>query len=197
MWKRDAPGPPPDVSSSRRRLLVLTLIGCLAAAVFAVARVVEDGPETNIQSSTSTTADNAATRTTLEETKIVSRLRDVLSVRDRAYRERDPDVLESVYTTDCPCLKGDQGAIRQLLKDNAVWVGATTSIRIRKVEKVNDRLWVVLAIFDGSPFRIETESGQLIRAVQGRSELFRFVLAKPARDARILLGFAAPVSGTD
>jgi hypothetical protein len=92
-----------------------------------------------------------------------------------------------------PCLAGDGNAIKQLLKDKAVWVGASTSIRVKKLEHVNERLWVVIAIFDGSPFRIETESGELIRSVNGKSELFRFVLAKTLAGSEWMLGYAAPV----
>jgi hypothetical protein len=84
-------------------------------------------------------------------------------------------------------------AIKQLLKDDAVWVGASTSVRISKLEKVSDRVWVIVGQFDASPFRIETKSGNLIRAVQGKSELFRFVLAREPVSGDLLLGFAAPV----
>jgi hypothetical protein len=93
-------------------------------------------------------------------------------------------------------MRGDRGAIEQLLKDNAVWVGASTSVQIRDLEKVNDRLWVIEANFIGSPFRIETESGALIRAVEGRSELFRFAVSRTASN-RLLLGFAGPVDESD
>jgi hypothetical protein len=98
-----------------------------------------------------------------------------------------------VYSTDCPCLRGDGEAIAQLLKDDAVWIGASTSVRVKELEKVNDRLWIIVADFIASPFRIETESGDLVRAVDGRTELFRFVLAKPAADKSLVLGYAAPV----
>jgi hypothetical protein len=64
---------------------------------------------------------------------------------------------------------------------------------VKKLEQVNERLWVVVAIFDGSPFRIETESGQLIRAVHGKSDLFRFVLARTLAGSEWMLGYAAPV----
>jgi hypothetical protein len=80
-----------------------------------------------------------------------------------------------------------------LLKDKAIWVGASTSIRVEKLERVNERLWIVTATFDGSPFRIETESGQLIRSVKGKSELFRFVLARSVSRSEWMLGYAAPV----
>jgi hypothetical protein len=69
-------------------------------------------------------------------------------------------------------------------------------VRVQKLDKVNDRLWIVVASFVGSPFRIETESGSLIRAVEGKSELFRFALARTTKD-ELLLGFAAAVDEAD
>jgi hypothetical protein len=136
----------------------------------------------------------APTTTTIDtKTEVVARLREILRVRDVAYRQREVELLKTIYTTDCPCLTGDGNAIKQLLKDKVVWVGASTSIQVDKLERVNERLWIVTAVFDGSPFRIETESGQLIRSVEGKSELFRFVLARNADNTEWMLGYAAPV----
>ena len=156
-----------------------------------------DPGATGSPSASSSTTSIQATSTTIgEREEVVAQLRSILKVRDQAYRERDIELLKEVYTTDCPCLRGDRGAIEQLLKDNAVWVGASTSVQIRDLEKVNDRLWVIEANFVGSPFRIETESGDLIRAVEGRSELFRFAVSRTASN-RLLLGFAGPVDESD
>lgn len=190
-----------DSQSSRpfasvRGFVLAILIGLVAAVT--VMAVVRQPEHTAIGSPPATTLPRATTTTTTagEDEEVVARLREILRVRDRAYRERDVDLLTEVYTTDCPCLRGDRGAIRQLLRDNAVWIGASTSVRIRTVEKVSDRMWIVVADFIGSPFRIETESGDLIRVVEGRSELFRFALARTTPDTNLLLGFAAAVDET-
>jgi hypothetical protein len=179
-----------------RGFLLAVLIGGLVAAV-AVLTVIRRPEPTASAPSAPTSASSAASATTIgEEEEVIARLRAILKVRDRAYRERDLDLLKKVYTTDCPCLRGDRDAIKQLLQDNAVWVGASTTVEIKKLEKVNDRLWIVVADFIGSPFRIETESGNLIRAIEGRSELFRFALARTTADSNLLLGFAAAVDET-
>jgi hypothetical protein len=57
-------------------------------------------------------------------------------------------------------------------------------------------MWIVVANFIGSPFRIETESGGLIRAIEGRSELFRFALSKATVNSKLLLGYAAAIDET-
>jgi hypothetical protein len=181
-------------SARTRGLMVAVLIGGLVAAVALLVAIRRPEPAAVASPSASTSPRAAPTTTRIsEEEAVVIRLREILRVRDRAYRERDVGLLRDVYTTDCPCLRGDKRAIQQLLQDDAVWVNASTTIRIQKLEKVNDRLWIVVADFIGSPFRIETESGELIRAIEGRSELFRFALTRSAVGSKLLLGFAAAV----
>jgi hypothetical protein len=182
-------------SALTRGFVALILVSVLVAgvAVFGSVRRADPAPP---ESPSASTPPRVATTTIGEKEEVVIRLREILRVRDRAYRDRDAGLLEKVYTTDCPCLRGDRAAIRQLLQDNAVWVGSSTSVRVQKLDKVNDRLWIVVANFIGSPFRIETESGSLIRAVEGKSELFRFALARTTK-VELLLGFAAAVDEAD
>jgi hypothetical protein len=188
----------PPAGTQRRRLIFLVLIAGLVVAVGAIALTRRSDPATTgaPSASTSTTALDVTTTTVGEREEVVARLRAILRVRDRAYRERDVDLLRDVYTTDCPCLRGDGRAIEQLIKDDAVWVGASTSVKVQNLERASDRLWIVVATFIGSPFKIETESGNLIRSVEGRSEPFRFALAK-SESNELLLGFAGPVDESD
>ena len=198
MQFEDQPAPPPRTprGPSRAVWVAATATALLVATVAAFLMTRSDGeavgslpPESSIPQTTA-----SPTTTTIDtETEVVARLREILRVRDEAYRQREPQLLKSIYTSDCPCLGGDGNAIKQLLKDKALWIGASTSIRAERLERVSERLWVVTAMFDGSPFRIETESGQLIRSVEGKSELFRFVLAKTAGRPEWMLGYAAPV----
>jgi hypothetical protein len=192
-----APSPPTPRGPSRAVWVAATataLLVVIAVAAFLMTR--SDGEAVGSPSPESSAPQTTAspTTTTIDtETEVVARLREILSVRDVAYRRRDVELLKTIYTSDCPCLAGDGNAIRQLLKDNAIWVGASTSIRVEKLERVSDRLWIVIANFNASPFRIETESGQLVRSIEGKSELFRFVLARIAARPEWMLGYAAPV----
>jgi hypothetical protein len=195
-----APPPPTPRGPSRAVWITATATALLVAALAWFLTTRSDGeavgsPAPPPASSVPPTTTSPTTTTTTIDTKteVVARLREILRVRDVAYRQREAVLLRTIYTRDCPCLAGDGNAIKQLLKDKAIWVGASTSIRVEKLERVNERLWIVIAIFDGSPFRIETESGQLIRSVDGKSELFRFVLARTAGRSEWMLGYAAPV----
>jgi hypothetical protein len=192
------PGLRPPTGTQRRRFVFVILIAGLVVALGVIALTERSDPaSTSAPSAPVSTATLNVTTTTIgEREEVVARLRTILRVRDRAYRERDADLLREVYTTDCPCLRGDGRAIEQLIKDDVVWVGASTSIEVKEIERASDRLWVVVATFIGSPFRIETESGNLIRSVEGRSEPFRFALARD-ESHELLLGFAGPVDESD
>jgi hypothetical protein len=198
MQFEDHPAPPPPTPSGPSRAVWTAAISTalLVAAIAAVFATRGDDPPAGSlpPAPSSPPATAAATTTTIDpETEVIARLKEILKVRDAAYEQRQAELLKTIYTSDCPCLAGDGNAIKQLLKDKAVWIGASTSIRVKKLERVNERLWIVIAIFDGSTFRIETESGQLIRSVRGKSELFRFVLARNLASSEWLLGYAAPV----
>jgi hypothetical protein len=193
---RKANWEPPSHHSRRAAMFAVAIAALSVGTIIATSLWRSDSPATGSPSSPLSSI-VPTTTTTIERNGIEARLRDILRVRDRAYQERDINLLRQVYTADCPCLRGDGAAIRQLQKDNAVWVGAYTSVRIKKLEKVNGKIWVIIANFTASPFRIETESGSLIRAVEGRTELFRFVLAKTSSSRNLLLGFAAPVDASD
>jgi hypothetical protein len=137
-------------------------------------------------------ADALPSSSTLEvRTEVIQRLKEILQVRDKAFRERDSGILEDVYTVDCPCLEGDRNAIKELTANNYHMVGGTTSVRIRKANRVSARLWLVVADFRSAPLRIEAEDNKLIREEAGGSDLFQFALSKPAGSSEWLLGRAA------
>jgi hypothetical protein len=196
----DHPAPPPPTprGPSRRTAWLaaaaVALLVVVAAAAILTTRGDGGAAESSLPESSfpQTTAPPTTTKVD-PRNEIVARLRQILRVRDKAYRQREEGILKTIYTSDCPCLAGDGNAIKQLRKDGATWVGASTSIRVEELERVTERLWIVTAIFDASPFRIEAETGHLIRSIEGKSELFRFLLAKSDARPEWMLGHAAPV----
>jgi hypothetical protein len=140
---------------------------------------------------TQSSVDSTPTTTTLDtRTEVIGRLRKILGIRDRAFRERDAKVLEKVYTIDCPCLEGDRNAIEELVANNYHMVGGATSIRVRRASQVSASLWLVVADFRSAPLRIEAEDKRLIREEPGGNDLFQFALAKPDGSSEWLLGRA-------
>jgi hypothetical protein len=139
-----------------------------------------------VTTSTPPTATTISTRT-----EIVSRLREILQVRDRALLERDAELLSGIYTIDCGCLQDGRTLISQLLRENIIWKGVRTHATVRSAEEVNNRPWVVIATIRTPSVRIETEGGRLVRMVPPERNLVRFALARPQNEKEWLLGHAS------
>jgi hypothetical protein len=143
------------------------------------------------EQSSTTRSSLASTTTSISlETELVARLREILATREAAYGKRDPKILDSIYTSDCPCLESDSSAIRELVSEGYVWVGGGTSVDVRRLERVSARMWIIVADFTSEALRIETESGRLVRSEPRGSDLFQFVLARPTGSTQWLLGRA-------
>jgi hypothetical protein len=121
---------------------------------------------------------------------VIERLRETLRIRDEAFRERHPEILRDVYTTDCPCFEGDRNAIKELADKDYHMVGGATSIQVKKTNQVNGKLWLIIADFQSAPLRIETEDRRLIREEPRGSDLFQFALSRPSGSSDWLLGRA-------
>jgi hypothetical protein len=129
--------------------------------------------------------------------EIVSRLHQILRIRDRAIQTRDSQILDEIYTIDCPCLRGDRALIERLKKEKLVWHGIEVSLAIEEVEQVNDRLWIVNALVKTSAFEIRRESGATVREVPSGQERSRFALARPEGQNAWLLGQASVLAERD
>ena len=105
-------------------------------------------------------------------------------------------MLTAIYSGDCPCMASDQKAIEELLDHRYVWDGVATSIEVRSVRRVNERLWLVVALFRSEALSIKTERGKLIRIEPAGSDLFEFTLVKPNEGTDWLLGLASMLDGS-
>jgi hypothetical protein len=183
-------------SSTSRHLITICLTASLAAALLAVISITgEDDKHALTTPESIESSSSAAVRSTTTPRQLVSRLREILRIREAAYRSRNPDLLRSVYSSDCPCLASDEKAIYELLRRAYMWDGIETSVEIRRVTKLHERLWTVTALFRSETLRIETEDGKLVRKEPAGSDLFEFTLVKPRYAHRWLLGRASVVEG--
>ena len=183
----------PTRSASIRRFAVVGFLAVLllVASLGAILLSREDNVGRPTPTVRQSSAKASPTNTTLEtRAEVVESLRRILAIRDKAFRERNAEILESVYTVDCPCLEGDRNAINELTANNYHMVGGTTSVRIREANRVDARLWLVVADFRSAPLRIEAEDNKLIRQESGGSDLFQFALSRPAGSSEWLLGRA-------
>jgi hypothetical protein len=193
--------PPPSRGPSYRAAWVMAAATALLVVIAAVTVLMTRGdgeaagsPTPTMPSPPQPTA--SPTTTTIDpQTEVVARLREILRVRDQALHDRNAGLLSAVYTVDCPCLEGDTNAIEELMGKNYRLVGGATSIRVRRIERVTGRLWLVIADFKSAPLRIETEDGEVVRQEPAGSDLFQFALAKPVDATEWLLGRASPYRG--
>jgi len=128
-------------------------------------------------------------------TKIISRLREILSIREQAYRSRSSDMLESIYSRDCPCLSSDRSAIDELLREKRVWDGIGTSLEVRGATKLNERVWTVVGLFKSETLYVRMEDGRLVWTEPAGKDLFRFTLVKPQGEQDWILGLVSVVQG--
>jgi hypothetical protein len=152
------------------------------------------------ESSRAPTTPGEVSATTLPQTttgdvtdQLVSRLHQILKVRDQAVKSRNASLLNGIYTVDCPCLKGDRQLIGNLRRDGLVWRGVNISLDVQGTERLSDRLWAINAVITTSPFEIVKESGEVVKRIPGGQELSRFALAKIDGEQEWLLGQASVV----
>jgi hypothetical protein len=187
--------PPPTPRGPSRAVWVAATATALLVAVAAAFLMTRSDGEAvgspTLEAPVPPTTASPTTTTIVTETEVVARLREILRVRDRALQDRNTDLLGAVYTVDCPCLEGDTNAIKELVSKNYRLVGGATSIRVRRTERVTERLWLVIADFKSAPLRIETAGGELVRQEPAGSDLFQFALARPVDADEWLLGRAS------
>ena len=131
--------------------------------------------------------------TAVDAGQLGERLRDILRAREQAYARRDAAVLDAVYAVDCACLRTGRAAIARLRADHAVWRGRSFSLTVERLSRVNDSLWIALAVLRWDSFRIEREDGGLVRAVPAARERYRFALVRQDERGDWLLGHASLV----
>jgi hypothetical protein len=176
-----------------RRLAVVGLVALLALVVFLLNH--EDDAVQLVPHFTELTDPSARTVqiNPPSDREIVSRLGDILQIREEAYRSRSPEYLRWIYSSDCPCLANDEKAILQLLHHKYRWRGIATSIEVRSVKRMNDQLWIVVALLKSKALRIEKEDGRLVRIEPAGSDFFEFTLVKPHGAKQWLLGLVSDV----
>lgn len=148
-----------------------------------------------LPNSPSSSPTNVSLRST-SRTEIISRLREILRIREEAYRSRSRDVLASIYSTDCPCLSSDGNAIDELLRRKRTWDGIETSVEVREATKFNEHVWTVVGLFTSETLYIRTEDGRLIGTEPAGEDLFRFTLVKPQNEQDWLLGLVSSLQGS-
>jgi hypothetical protein len=178
---------------------LLTAIGFLAALVLLTISMTLIETDKSVDVPTSETLPSSpptiVNLSSTSRTKIISRLREILRIREQAYRSRSSDMLESIYSRDCPCLSSDRSAIDELLREKRIWDGVGTSLEVRGATKLNERVWTVVGLFKSETLYIRMEDGRLVWTEPAGKDLFRFTLVKPQSEQDWLLGLVSVLQG--
>ena len=178
---------------------ILTIVGLLAAlvsmAIF-MSRIETDGSAVGASLGTfPSSTPRVGELISTSQVEIISRLREILRIREEAYRSRSRDMLASIYSRDCPCLASDGKAIDDLLRMKRIWDGVETSIEVHAATKVNERLWTVVGSFRSETLFVRTEGGTLVRTEPAGRDNFRFTLVKLQDEQEWLLGLVSDLEG--
>jgi hypothetical protein len=180
-----------------RQFTVIALLATVVSVVLLVTvlRSPEGDGSVVSQPLQSSPTEDVASAATPPRNEIASRLREILRIREEAYRLRSVEMLESIYSRDCPCMASDEQAIEELLDRGYVWDDISSSVEIRSESRVNKRVWIVVARFRSERLSIKTEQGRLVRTESAGSDLFEFTLVKPGDAHSWLLGVASVIEG--
>jgi hypothetical protein len=198
MPNEDHRSSPTTHDAPRRYLLpsALIAVAIIGVALFVVSRDDEPAatsPSTASMSATTTIVTTKSAPDTKSE--IVTRLREILQIREQAFSERDASLFEDVYTSTCPCLRAGRDAITALKKENIQWRDRSISIDVQSAKSITNQLWEVIAIFISDSFRIETEEGRLVRQAPAERIRYRFLLTRASDSDPWRLGAASPIQG--
>jgi hypothetical protein len=149
-------------------------------------------PETSLTATTT-----APSTTAIPDTKneVITRLREILQVREEAFSKRDASLFDDVYTSSCSCLRAGRDAIAALRKEKILWQDRSISIEVQSARSIDNRLWEVVALFVSDPFRIETEKGELVREAPAERLRYRFLLVRTSDTEPWRLGNASSIEG--
>lgn len=177
--------------SSPTRLRLLAGLLVLVAVAVTASGCSRKSSQATPQTAISSPAPSTPTTTLDPKAEVVARLREILRIRDEAISSRNTELLDSIHTRDCSCLRDGRAVIARLLKDKIVWKGLATSFEAEKIQRINERQWLLLGTLISSSVRIEKESGQLVRVAPAERNPFRFLLVKPPGEDSWLPGDAA------
>jgi len=190
------PSPTPN-DPPRRYLLPSAVIALALVAVVLLVTIRDDDLAATSPLETSQPATTSSTTAPLSDTEneVVTRLREILQVREQAFSKRDASLFDDVYTSSCPCLRAGRNAIAALKKEQILWQNRSISIEVQSAKSINPRLWEVVALFVSDSFRIETEEGELVREAPPERLRYRFLLVRTSDSEPWRLGSASSIEG--
>jgi hypothetical protein len=192
-YSSPTPNDPPRRYLLPGALIALVIVG---VALLLVARG-DDLAATSPRETSLPATTTAPSTTTVSDGKneVITRLREILQIREQAFSKRDASLFDDVYTSRCPCLRAGREAIAALKKEKIQWQDRSISIEVQSAKSIDSRLWEVVALFISDSFRIETEEGELVREAPAERLRYRFLLVRTSDTEPWRLGSASSIEG--
>ena len=129
-----------------------------------------------------------------ERAEVTARFQQIMGLRQQALIRLDVSILRGIYTPDSPQLRKDRSEIQTLRRKQERWVGLHLPVSILKVNAESGRRWTVVALLGRSDSRLETDSGELIRRVDGNRQVYWCSLVKDPGKGWLLYRLVPPES---
>jgi hypothetical protein len=185
------PPPSPGRSSAGSAVgltfVAVVLVGLFAAGAVGVVYSVDSAPAPPRPDQEPEPAATASAQgAVLARDRIVTRLRELMLLREIALRERDPRLLESVWAAGAPGLAADRAEIQRLREADRRLDGLRLPVRVFNAYRPGDGSWVVIARLGRSAAREVTGSGRQVRATRGSAAVYRVTLVRRDGSWRLL-----------
>jgi hypothetical protein len=108
--------------------------------------------------------------------RIFARFKELVLMRQIALRERDPQLLGSVYAPGAPGLASDRAEIDRLRRAGQRLEGLRLPVKVFNAYRPGGGRWVVIARMHRTGARLVTESGRPVGTVAGSSDVCRCTL---------------------
>jgi hypothetical protein len=127
-----------------------------------------------------------------ERAAVTNSLLRIMAVRSQALSQRDMRLLNNIYTPDSPQLHKDRTEIQTLRDKHELWKGLQLPVQVLKATPASSRRWTVVALLGRSDARLQLESGELIRDVEGNRRVYWCTLIKDPAKGWLLYKFVPP-----
>lgn len=127
-----------------------------------------------------------------ERAAVTDSLLKIMAVREQALSQRNMRLLNNIYTPDSPQLHKDRTEIQTLRDRHELWKGLQLPVQVLKATPASSRRWTVVALLGRSDARLQLESGELIRDVEGNRQVYWCTLIKDPAKGWLLYKFVPP-----
>jgi hypothetical protein len=176
--------PDPSPQSSAESAVGLTFVAVVLVSLFVagslgVVATRQAAPAADdLQETEAIAVASAATADLRARDRIVTRFTELMLLREIALRERDPSLLNSVYTPGAAALAKDQAEIARLRSAGRRLDGLRMPVKVLDAYRPGNGSWVVIARVGRSSARLVTGSGRQVRSTPAAAATYRCTLVR-------------------